>query len=230
MPPWTYSSKSASAGSLIGERNERSPLNVFGRGRQGGVQAGWRPAAHQTHPSFLFALYTWPYVPLPTLHPSYSNRSSTRSLSPVSFTLKSWSIFTTVWPEVSALLPLSKRRFGRQLFSSDELGSVFQLVAFSSVAISSFNPASTSSCRGKCGDARWTELVHGAASSNKCCFNLLLRFSQPVSAPKRRTSLGNDDVFMHGTVGKRRKNRPCSCGVNVGSSPGSGSYGRLFES
>lgn len=36
-------------------------------------------------------------------------------------------------------------------------------------------------------------------------FLLLLRFSQPVSAPKRRTSLGNDDVFLHGTVVKCRK-------------------------
>lgn len=51
--------------------------------------AGPHRSIPQTHPSFLFALYTWPYVPRPTLHPSYSKRSSTRSLSPVSFTLKS---------------------------------------------------------------------------------------------------------------------------------------------
>ena len=36
---------------------------------------------------------------------------------------------------------------------------------------------------------------------------LLLRLSQPVSAPKRRTSLGNDDVLAHGTVAKRREDR-----------------------
>lgn len=41
-------------------------------------------------------------------------------------------------------------------------------------------------------------------------FLLLLRFSQPVPAPKRRTSLGNDDVFAHGTVVKRRKDSPAA--------------------
>lgn len=41
-------------------------------------------------------------------------------------------------------------------------------------------------------------------------FLLLLRFSQPVSAPKRRTSLGNDAVFAHGTVAKRREDSPAA--------------------
>ncbi len=41
-------------------------------------------------------------------------------------------------------------------------------------------------------------------------FLLLLRFTQPVSAPKRRTSLGNDGVFAHGTVVKRREGSPAA--------------------
>lgn len=41
-------------------------------------------------------------------------------------------------------------------------------------------------------------------------FLLLLRFSQPVSAPKRRTSLCNDDVLAHGTVAKRREDGPAA--------------------
>lgn len=41
-------------------------------------------------------------------------------------------------------------------------------------------------------------------------FLLLLRFSQPVSAPKRRTSLGNDGVLAHGTVAKRREDSPAA--------------------
>ncbi|KAG7225031.1 hypothetical protein INR49_014486 [Caranx melampygus] len=68
---------------------------------------------------------------------------------------------------------------GRQLGYSNELGLVIQLVAFPSVALSSFNPASTSS-------------------------------SRPVSAPKRRTSLGNDGVLSDGTVVKRREDYPAA--------------------
>lgn len=41
-------------------------------------------------------------------------------------------------------------------------------------------------------------------------FLLLLRFSQPVSAPKRRTSLGNDGVLSDGTVVKRREDNPAA--------------------
>lgn len=41
-------------------------------------------------------------------------------------------------------------------------------------------------------------------------FLLLLRFSQPVSVPKRRTSLGNDGVLAHGTVAKCREDGPAA--------------------
>lgn len=47
---------------------------------------------YNTHLSFDLALYTCPYVPLPTLHPSKSNKSSTRSRLSFRRFLKSKSI------------------------------------------------------------------------------------------------------------------------------------------
>ena len=112
------------------------------------------------------------------------------------------------------LLPLFKASLGRQLSYTSELGLVIRLVAFPSVALYSLQPSFHIEFSGQIvctgGDVCRSAVVQVGNEHEMYSFLLLLRFSQPVSAPKRRTSLGSDGVFAHGTVVKRREGSPAA--------------------
>lgn len=112
--------------------------------------------------------------------------------------------------------PLPFRSFAREATRLLHRARVwlFGLVAFPGVEPSFLQPSVHMEllreiiCTG--GDVRCSGVVQVEGELEMYSFLLLLRFSQPVSVPKRLTSLGSDDVFTHGTVVKRREDSPAA--------------------